>query len=172
MPDISPDAWGWAGSHGVLTEEGAGSSLDGKVLFGTEASENGTFGNGPIKAWSIPSLKPLFVVKSKNDYTESLSGVANGILLITRRSAQTGEETTAALDQETGALRWALPVVVGICGASSSQLSVSVNSQRATLDPHTGKQLSYSANDVNCVGPISMSGLESDGNRITQRLAP
>ena len=136
----------------------SGLSSDGTQLFTTQATadNNGTV----LIAYALPGMKQTWSQTSKDGVTFELRG-SGGNVVVVERHAPDGT-TTEGLNAHTGATLWSLPLV-DVCGLSTTQMIVQVNSQTAVIDLPTGKQLSYSGAAGNNYGAGSCPALLPGG---------
>ena len=107
----------------------SGLSSDGTQLFTTQATadNNGTV----LIAYALPGMKQTWSQTSKDGVTFELRG-SGGNVVVVERHAPDGT-TTEGLNAHTGATLWSLPLV-DVCGLSTTQMIVQVNSQTAVID--------------------------------------
>ena len=121
-------------------------------------------GTGITQVLSLPSLKPIWSKQTRAlGAIRAFMEAETGTLILSGSSL-------VGMSPRSGVKLWELKDEnVQVCAAAGGKLMVSVNGQIAYLDPRTGKQLSYDAQQSSC--PTMLSDRYADaGDGTTQKI--
>ncbi len=169
-------------SAGYFPGDPAAISTDGNRAIVAETPEDRP---ATIGAYALPRMSLVWRWHSPYEGPRGtppeLVADGGGILLVYVEEPS-GGKALLALDDRTAKSLWSLKELPNeeketgpVCGLSSSQALVFVNGQYATLDLHTGKQISYTNSGPLCQ-PILPNGIEElheeHAFKLVQRLNP
>jgi outer membrane protein assembly factor BamB len=156
-------------ARGALYSDGSGSSpaaisTDGDRLIVVE--ESGEEEVARTIAYSLPSFEVAWTRPANQE--DFLAGEGGNLVFeVAREGGEEGELKLVALNDQTGEPVWSVPDGE-VCGVTESQLLLSVNGQRATIDLATGEQVSYEE-EAECPSVLPGGiGLSSEGGEILE----
>ncbi|WP_322761932.1 PQQ-binding-like beta-propeller repeat protein [Frankia sp. Cr2] len=131
----------------------ADTGILGDIMVSNGRNTNADPGFPDLIGYRLPSFTTLWSIAQK--------AAPQGLGLRFDDAAQAGlfiavSPGVSGLDPATGAIRWQLPAIEDYCGTANGRVYVIANGQFATIDPKTGKQLTFDPKIKKC--PVLLDG--------------